>query len=117
MVNRRGVSRLGCLLPLALVALVLYYGFPAGEAYFKFYKYKDAMGQEARFASTQTDDHINKRLVALADSLDMPPGAEQITIERSANMITISADYEEVIPLPFDKERVIRFHPLVRSRL
>ena len=117
MVNRRGVSRLGCLLPLALAAVVLYYGFPAGEAYFRFYKYKDAMGQEARFASTQTDEHITRRLVALADSMHMPPGAELITIERSANTITISADYEEVIPLPFDKERVIRFHPLVRSRL
>ena len=117
MVNRRGGSRLGCLLPLALVAVVLYYGFPAGEAYFRFYKYKDAMGQEARFATTQTDEHINKRLVALADSLDMPPGAELVSIVRSGNMITISAEYDEVIPLPFDKEHVIHFTPLVRSRL
>jgi hypothetical protein len=95
----------------------LYFGYPAAEAYFRFYKYKDAMGQEARFASTQSDEHINRRLVALADSLQMPAGAEQITIERSANSITISADYDEVIPLPFDKERVIHFRPSVRSRL
>ena len=117
MVNRPGVSRMGCVLPLMITAAALYFAFPAGEAYFKYYKYKDAMGQEARFATTQSDEHINKRLVALADSLDLPAGAENIMIERSANSITISADYEEVIPLPLKKEKVLRFHPSVRSRL
>lgn len=117
MVNRRGVISLGCVFPLLVAAVALYFALPAGEAYFRFYKYKDAMGQEARFASTQTDEHINKRLVALADSLEMPLGAELITIERSANTITISADYDEVIRLPFKKEKVIHFHPSVRSRL
>ena len=117
MVNRRGVSTFGCLLPLLLVAVVLYFGYPAAAAYVRFYKFKDAMGQEARFASTQTDQHITARLVALPDSLEMPPGAELITIERSSNSITISADYDEVIPLPFEKEKVLHFHPSVRSRL
>ena len=117
MVNRRGASTFGCLLPLVLIAVVLYFGYPAAAAYVRFYKFKDAMGQEARFASTQTDQHITARLVALTDSLEMPPGAELISIQRSGNSITISADYEEVIALPFKKERVIRFHPSVRSRL
>ncbi|MDQ3674104.1 MAG: hypothetical protein M3365_07000, partial [Gemmatimonadota bacterium] len=106
MVNRRGASALGCLFPILIIAVAAYFVFPAGEAYFRFYKYKDAMGQEARFASTQTDEHINTRLVALADSLEMPLGAELITIQRSTNSITISADYDEVIRLPFKKEKV-----------
>ena len=117
MVSRRGVSTLGCLLPLALLAVAGYFAYPAGQAYFRFYKYKDAMGQEARFASTQTDEHITRRLVALADSLEMPPGAELITIRRGATTITISADYDEIIPLPFDRQKVLHFHPSVRSRL
>lgn len=117
MVNRRGASTVGCLIPILLTAVVLYFGYPAADAYFRFYKFKDAMGQEARFASTQTDEHINRRLVALADSLQMPPGAELITIERSSNTITISADYDEIIPLPMKKEKILHFHPLVRSRL
>lgn len=117
MVRRGGASTLGCLIPLLLVAVVAYFGFPAGEAYFRFYQYKDAMGNEARFASTQTDQHITTRLVALADSMHMPPGAELISIERTTTTITISADYEEVIRLPFNKEKVIHFHPWVRSRL
>lgn len=117
MVTRRGVSTFGCLLPLLLLAVGGYFAYPAGVAYFRFYKYKDAMGQEARFATTQTDEHITKRLVALADSLNMPPGAELIRIVRGATMVTISADYDEVIPLPFDRDKVLHFHPSVRSRL
>lgn len=117
MVSRRGVSTLGCTFPLLVTAVALYFALPAVEAYFKYYKFKDAMGQEARFATTQTDEHINTRLVALADSLEMPPGAEVISIQRSGNSITISANYDEVIPLPFKKERVIHFNPSVRSRL
>ncbi len=117
MVNRNGASRLGCLVPLLLLALAAYFAAPAGEAYFNFYRYKDAMGQEARFAGTQTDEHITKRLAALADSLQLPPGAELITIERGSTTITISADYDEIIPLPFNKEKVLHFHPEVRSKL
>jgi hypothetical protein len=111
------MSTLGCLVPLLLIAVVAYFGFPAGEAYFRFYKYKDAMGQEARFATTQSDEHIRTRLVALADSLHMPTGAELVNIERTPGTVTISAEYDEIIRLPFNKEKVITFRPWVRSRL
>lgn len=117
MVRRRGASTLGCLIPLLMLAVVAYFAVPAADAYFRFYRFKDAMGQEARFASTQTNQYITGRLAALADSLHMPPGAELIMIQRGPSIVTISADYYEVIRLPFNKEKVIHFHPIVRSRL
>lgn len=117
MVNRRGESRLGCLVVLLVLAVGAYLAIDFGEAYFRFYQYKDAMGQEARFATTKTDDQITSRLAALADSLQLPPGAELITIERSPSVITISSDYDEVIKLPLKKERVLHFHPMAASRL
>ena len=49
MVRRRGASSLGCLLPLLVVAIGAYFAFDIGMAYFRFYQFKDAMGQEARF--------------------------------------------------------------------
>jgi hypothetical protein len=116
-VNRRGESRLGCLVVLLVLALGAYVAIDFGEAYFRFYQFKDAMGQEARFATTKTDDQITSRLAALADSLQLPPGAELITIERSPTVITISSDYDEVIKLPLKKERVLHFHPMAASRL
>lgn len=117
MVNRHGVSRLGCLIPLLILAVGAYFAVDFGEAYFRFYQYKDAMGQEARFATTKTDDQITIRLAALADSLQLPPGAEQISIQRSPTVITISSDYDEVIKLPMNKEQVLHFHPSAASRL
>lgn len=117
MVNRRGESRIGCLLPVLILAVAAYFAVDFGEAYFRFYQFKDAMGQEARFSSDKTDAQITTRLSALADTLQLPPGAELITIERTPAMITISSDYDEIIRLPMNKERVIHFHPSVMSRL
>lgn len=117
MVKRRGMSSLGCLLPLLILVIGAYFAFDIGMAYFRFYQFKDAMGQEARFASDRTDAQITSRLAALADTLQLPPGAELITIIRDPRTIMISSDYDEIIRLPLKKEHVIHFHPLVMSRL
>jgi hypothetical protein len=102
---------------LLILAVGAYFAADFGAAFFRFYRFKDAMGQEARFATTVTDEQINTRLSSLADSLQLPAGAELITIVRSPTIITISSDYDEIIKLPFKKEQVIHFHPLVVSRL
>ena len=117
MVNRRGATSLGCLIPILIVAIGAYFAFDFGMAYFRFYQFKDAMGQEARFALDKTDAQITSHLSAVADSLELPPGAELITIIRDPRTITISSDYDEVIRLPLKKEHVIHFHPIVMSRL
>lgn len=116
MVNRRGETRLGCLIPILILAVALYFAVDFGMAYFRFYQFKDAMGQEARFSTDRTDEQITKRLSTLADSLQLPPGAELITIERTPTIVTISSDYDEFIRLPMNKTRVIHFHPSVSSR-
>ena len=117
MVNRRGESRIGCLLPILILALAAYFAVDFGEAWFRFWQFKDAMGQEARFSSDKTDAQITARLSALADTLQLPPGAELITIQRTPATITISSDYDEIIRLPLKKGRVIHFHPSVSSNL
>ena len=117
MVSRRGAGPLGCLIPLLILAVAAYFAIDFGEAYFRFYQFKDAMAQDARFATTRTDDQITRHLSALADSLELPPGAELITISRGTTSITISSDYDEIIRLPLKKERVLHFHPLAASSL
>jgi hypothetical protein len=116
-VARRGATNLGCLIPLLIVAIVVYFAIDFGQVYFRAYQFKDAMTSEANFASTLTDEAITRRLVALADSLQLPPGAELITIVRSPTSITISSDYDEIVQLPMKKERVIHFHPQASASL
>ena len=117
MVARRGASTLGCLILILLLAAAVYFAFGFGEAYFRAYQFKDAIRSDAEFASTLTDAKISSHLAAVADSLDLPPVAGDVTVTRSQRTITISSDYDEVIKLPFKKERVIHFHPMVRSSL
>jgi hypothetical protein len=110
-VARRAASTLGCLIPLLILALVIYFAIDFGTAYFRYYQFKDAMGQEARFSYERTDAQITKHLAALADSLELPVGANLITILRSPSNVSISSDYDEIIRLPFKQERVLHFHP------
>lgn len=102
---------------LLILAVCAYFALDFGEAYFRYYQFKDAMGSEARFSLDKTDAQITTRLAALADTLQLPPGAELITIQRSPTTISIFSDYDEVIRLPMNKEKVLHFHPEAMSRL
>ena len=45
----RGASRLGCLLLLVLLAAAAYFAVNVGEVYYRYYRFRDALGQQARF--------------------------------------------------------------------
>ena len=111
MVNRRGASSLGCLLPLIIAAAVIYLGKDFVQAYVHNYQYGDAMRGEVRFSSGGSDDKIMMHFRALADSLDLPPEAGYIRINHTGEGRSISADYDVTINLPFHHERTLHFHP------
>ena len=113
MVTRRhGKSRLGCLVSLLILAAVAYFGFNIGEVYLRFFRLKDAMVQEARFAHNRDDNAIRLRLAAVADSLGLPETAGRMVIQRQSNRIIISTDYSEHVELPMFV-REFRFAPKV----
>jgi hypothetical protein len=113
--RRRGTSRLGCLVSLLLVSAVAYFAFNIGEVYLRFYRLKDAMVQEARFAHNRDDNAIRLRLAAVADSLGLPDDAGRMVIRRDSRRIVISTDYTEHVELPMFV-REFRFAPqVVRS--
>lgn len=109
---RRGASRLGCLFSLLVVVTVLYFGFNIGEVYLRFYRLRDAMSQEARFAHNRTDDTIRLRLAAVADSLGLPEDAGRMVIQRDTRRIVISTRYSEHVELPMFV-RELQFSPRV----
>ena len=111
MVARRGASTVGCLVPLLVAALVIYFGRDFGEAYFRYYQFRDSMRQEARFAMTRTDDLITAHLRTLVDSLNLPRNAGAIRISHTPDGITIWSDYDETVKLPLNHEKTIHFHP------
>lgn len=98
---RRGAGSLGCLFLLLILAAVAYFGLPIGEAFFRYYRYEDAMRQSVRFADINSNDVILARLRATSDSLHLPPEAKRIRIRRyGRDKISIAAQYTEEFELP-----------------
>ena len=98
--SRRGRTTLGCLVLLLLGAAAIYFGVNIGEVYFRFYQYQDAMRQEVRFAAHNADDVILRHLRTRVDSLGLPEGAAEVTIQRADRHIDMQSEYYEHVELP-----------------
>jgi hypothetical protein len=107
--NRRGAARLGCLFSLLIAVAIAYFAFDVGEVYLRYYRFSDAMRQEARFAGQRTDAQIRGRLRIVGDSLGVPPEGTRIQLRRTPNRIYIWSRYAEQIDLRF-AQRTIQFH-------
>jgi hypothetical protein len=98
--GRRGRSTLGCLFLLLVVTAVGYFGVNVGEVYARYYRLRDAMQQEVRFARSRTDADIKRRLQAFADSVGLPAEAGQVSVKRAGGSISVWSEYDERVELP-----------------
>lgn len=107
---------MGCLFSLLVAVAIAYFGMNVGEVYLRYYRFRDAMSQEVRFARQLSDDQIRSHLRAVADSLGLPEEAGAVRVRRSANRITVSSEYFETVELPLFV-RNVRFAPSFSQRL
>ncbi len=116
--NERGASRMGCLFFMMVVVAVGYWGVPIASSYVRFYRFKNEMQSQARFAPSIDNGTIRRRLVQKIEELGLPDEARQLQILRvtTPREIRISTSWEEVIALPF-LTQTITFHPEVRVRM
>ena len=98
--RRRGRTNFGCLFAILLAVTAGYFGRNIGEPYLRYYRFLDGMKQEARFSARFTDDDIQKRLAALADSLGLPEAAGRVRVRRASNRIFLSSTYYERVEMP-----------------
>ena len=108
--SRPGLTKLGCLVWVLLVAAVLYFGLPIVENHIRYLQYRDRIRQELRFRSGLPNERIKRNLQMAADSLGLPPEAGEVVITRQSGTITVEADYEEIIHLP-GMNKSIRYRP------
>jgi hypothetical protein len=97
---RRGKSQLGCLITLLAFAAVCYFGVNIAEVAWHYFEFQDRMRSEALFAAHRTDAVIKRRLGELADSLNLPESARNVSVRRTPHAIFIWADYSQHIELP-----------------
>ncbi len=93
MVSRRrdaeaGKMRLGCLFTLLVLAAGIYFGFQYLEVQIRWYQIKDAVKEQASFASALDDQTIRARLQARADQLELPYTSRDWVIRRNRDLRT-----------------------------
>ena len=108
--SRRGATKLGCLTSLLFLAALGYFGVPAGDKYYRFRMYQDAMEQEVLHHAQQTIPEIRRRLRIVADSLGLPEDAGIVLVKKNGKQISIEAHYDETFDLPGLK-REVHFEP------
>lgn len=112
---RQGTSRLGCLVQLVILGGIIYFGTYLGEDALSYYRLRDAMKQEARFAGHRSDQQIRDRLKAFTDSVLLPDAAKDIRIVRDENRIHIWTEYDQEVKLPFNQSRVVHLRPSIEE--
>lgn len=113
--ERRGRSRLGCLVQLIIVGAIVYFAAIAGEEALVYYRFQDAMKNEARFAYRRTDQQIKDHLRAFTDSVKLPLEAKEIFVARETNNIRIWAEYDQEFKLPWNKTKIVHLKPSVEK--
>jgi hypothetical protein len=95
MVMRRGASDLGCLGWLLTMSILTYVVIHVGAPYMRYYRFRDAVDQQVRYATFRNDDGIRQEIWAAADSLDLPEEAYHVTVERAPSSIHVFGSYED----------------------
>jgi hypothetical protein len=98
--RRRGRTNFGCLFSILLLVTAVYFAVSVGEPYLRYFRFLDGMKQEARFSARFTDEQIQTRLAALADSLGLPEAAGRVRVRRESNRISLSSTYYERVEMP-----------------
>lgn len=113
--NRIGASRLGCLIQIVILVGIVYFGVLAGKEALAYYRFRDAMKNEARFAASRSDVEMRTRLRAFTDSVELPIEAKDIKIVRAGNTIRIWSEYDQEFKLPFNHTKVVHLRPSVEN--
>ena len=95
MVNRRGSAFSGCLTLLMVTLIIGHVGSKVGQPYYRYYQFRDAAAQQARFAALRSDTAIRNALWATADSLSMPESAYHLRILHKGRGIRIVGAYTD----------------------
>lgn len=108
MVSRRGSAGMGCLSWLLILAIVVFVGIHVGAPYMRYYRFRDAVDQQVRYATFRSNDAMREQIWAAADSLGLPEEAYHVTVERAPSQIRVFGSYIDTWQL-FRYSRPVHF--------
>jgi hypothetical protein len=95
MVKRRGAAETGCLGWILIIAIITYVGIHVGAPYMRYYRFRDAVDQQVRYATFRNNAGIRQEIWSAADSLGLPEEAYHVTVERAPSAIRIFGSYDD----------------------
>ena len=87
------------ILKLAVAALVANAAWRIGSSYVSFYKFKDAITEEAQFGAEKSADQLRERVVSLAEQYDLPVNGDELTITKAEQRTRIAGSYTKPIEI------------------
>lgn len=96
----RGEGRVGFVLTLGAFVIAVFLAVKIVPARVDGYQFKEVLREEARHAAVHRNDSVVlERILAAAESMDIPLAKENLKLDRSKVSLTISASYEKPIDL------------------
>jgi hypothetical protein len=89
------------IISLAFVGAVIYTGFMTLPVYVNNYQLQDYLTSQTPYWVTQhvSADAVRANVLAKAQDLDLPIGAEEVTVDANANKVSVSIDYNVPVDL------------------
>lgn len=103
----KGMSKLGYLLLVLLIALTVLVGSQVFPFYYYFYELQGLMESQAAKASVFTDQEIRQELMRKIKKLEIPiSDPDDLKINRFSGKITIDLSYSETLYIDLGEDRV-----------
>ena len=98
--RERGEGQFGCLMGLAIIALVGLIAYRLIPVKVKAAELRDTIVDEAKSAGIHNNKRIVETIAAKAEQLDLPVSEKDIKIERKHEMIFIEVEYTVPVQFP-----------------
>lgn len=83
---------------LVTLAGVVYIAWSYGRPYFRAWRFRDAMSQQARLSGVSDRDEATRNLLETAEDLGVPLEPRRLTVRRSPRgPISIAASWQEIV--------------------
>jgi hypothetical protein len=107
------------LIQLLIVGLVLHACFRGAQASWRYYSFRDAVEQEARFGANTSTGELQRRILDIAAEHDIDLVAEDVEVTRQGLNTSVAAAYYdsiELVPRFYTREQLFEFelnvHPV-----
>ena len=97
--GQRGEGQLGCVMGVVLMAIGIFIAYKMVPVKIRAAELRQEVVDQAKSAGMRGDDRIMAAILRKAEENNLPVTADNVSIHRTANTISVTVDY--VVPIDF----------------